>query len=107
MADKVKSALELALERASKMEEKSGTTPIHLTDEQKAEIAEIRRKYEAKIAEKEVMLQSKLREAVAKLPPPQAHAEVARLREELPKERHALEEERDNRIAAVHQQGKS
>jgi hypothetical protein len=54
----MKSAYELAMERL----EKSAPT-VTLTDEQKAQIAEIDSSYKAKIAEKELFLQGKIREA--------------------------------------------
>ena len=55
----MKSAYELAMERL----EKSAPT-ITLTDAQKAEIAEIDSSFKARIAEKELFLQGKIREAV-------------------------------------------
>jgi hypothetical protein len=54
----MKSAYELAMERL----EKSAPT-ITLTDEQKEQIAEIDSTYKARIAEKELFLQGKIREA--------------------------------------------
>jgi len=54
----MKSAYELAMERL----EKSAPT-VTLSDEQKAQIAEIDSSYKAKIAEKELFLQGKIREA--------------------------------------------
>ena len=54
----MKSAYELAMERL----EKSAPT-ITLTDEQKAQIADIDSTYKARIAEKELFLQGKIREA--------------------------------------------
>jgi hypothetical protein len=54
----MKSAYELAMERL----EKSAPT-VTLTDEQKAQIAEIDSSYKARIAEKELFLQGKIREA--------------------------------------------
>ena len=54
----MKSAYELAMERL----EKSAPT-VTLTDEQKAQIAEIDSTYKARIAEKELFLQGKVREA--------------------------------------------
>ena len=54
----MKSAYELAMERLEK------TAPtVTLTEEQKAQIAEIDSTYKAKIAEKELFLQGKLKEA--------------------------------------------
>ncbi len=54
----MKSAYELAMERL----EKSAPT-VTLTDEQKAQIAEIDSIYKAKIAEKELFLKGKIEEA--------------------------------------------
>jgi hypothetical protein len=56
--NEMKSAYELAMERL----EKSAPT-VTLTDEQKAQIAEIDSTYKARIAEKELFLQGKVREA--------------------------------------------
>jgi hypothetical protein len=53
----MKSAVELAMERAGKLAG-SGTNP--LTDDQKAKIAELRKKAEAKIAEARIMLDDKI-----------------------------------------------
>jgi hypothetical protein len=54
----MKSAYELAMERL----EKSAPT-IKLSEEQKAQIAEIDSTYKARIAEKELFLQGKIRDA--------------------------------------------
>jgi Spy/CpxP family protein refolding chaperone len=54
----MKSAYELAMERL----EKSAPT-INLTDEQKAQIAEIDSTFKARVAERELFLQGKIREA--------------------------------------------
>ncbi len=56
----MKSAYELAMER---LEKQAPTAKI--TDEQRAAIAEIDSSYKAKIAEREVFLQSQLKKAVA------------------------------------------
>lgn len=61
MADEApKSALELAMERLKKKDAAEGIVERSLTDEQKAEIAEIRRVYAAKIAQEEILHKSKL-----------------------------------------------
>ena len=54
----MKSAYELAMERLEK-----GAPTVKLSDEQKAQIAEIDSTYKARIAEKELFLQGKIREA--------------------------------------------
>lgn len=57
----MKSAYELAMERLSK-----GSPTVKLTDQQRAELAEIDSQYAAKIAERELLLQDELRKAAAR-----------------------------------------
>jgi septin family protein len=54
----MKSAYELAMERLEKR-----APSMKLTDEQKGQIAEIESQFKARIAEKELFLQGKIREA--------------------------------------------
>lgn len=54
----MKSAYELAMERLEK-----SAPSVKLSDEQKTQIAEIDSQYKAKIAEKELFLRGKIREA--------------------------------------------
>src|SRR3989442_1860455 len=56
-----KTAYELAMERLQKHDADAGIVSTPLTDEQKAAIAEARNFYDAKIAEQEVLYQSKMR----------------------------------------------
>ena len=56
----MKSAYELAMERLEK-----GAPSVSLTDEQKAQIAEIDSTYKARIAEKELFLKDQIRSARA------------------------------------------
>jgi LPS O-antigen subunit length determinant protein (WzzB/FepE family) len=58
---RLKSALELAMERLKKKDADEGVETRPLTDAQKAAIAEARNFYESKLAETEVLHQSKLR----------------------------------------------
>ena len=55
------SAVELAMERLKQKEAEAGVAARPLTDAQKAAIAEARNFYEAKLAEAEVLHQSKLK----------------------------------------------
>src|SRR5262245_8781893 len=65
MGDNVpKSAYELAMERLRKKDQDEGVTVVPLTDEQRAQIAEVRNFYEAKIAEQKVQHQSTLRKTL-------------------------------------------
>jgi hypothetical protein len=57
----LKSSLELAMERLRKNDADAGVESRPITDEQKAAIAEVRNFYEAKIAEHEVLHQSRMR----------------------------------------------
>ena len=56
----LKSSLELAMERMAKKDADAGITSKPVTDAQKAAIAETRNFYEAKLAELEVLHQSKI-----------------------------------------------
>jgi hypothetical protein len=55
-----KTAYELAMERLRRKDAAEGVEERSVTDEQKAEIAEIRRIYAAKIAEAEILHKAKL-----------------------------------------------
>ena len=57
----MKSAYELAMERL----DQSGESKVELSDEQRAQLAEIDQKYKGKIAEKEVFLGGLIDEAKA------------------------------------------
>lgn len=57
----LKSAWELALEKANKM---GGEEAVSLSSNQKAEIAEIRKIYAAKIAEVEILIQDKEKQEI-------------------------------------------
>jgi hypothetical protein len=55
-----KSALELAMERLRRQDVEDGVVEKPLTAEQKAEIAEVRQVYAAKVAQEEILFKSKL-----------------------------------------------
>lgn len=60
MDDAPKSALELAMERLKKKDAEQGVTDRVLTDEQKNEIAEVRKTSSARLAQEEILYKSKL-----------------------------------------------
>ena len=94
----MKSAVELAMERA---EASLGDEKIDLTAEQKQAIDQIRRKYAAKWAEKEIALKARLRD-FANNADPQDHAEAqTQIQRELSRVREELDAERDAQIAAI------
>jgi len=80
----MKSAYELAMERLEKQ-----APSAKVTDEQRAAIAEIDSTYRAKIAEREVFLQSQLQKAAAA----GNAAEVEEIRVQLSREMRRLQEE--------------
>jgi len=86
-----KSSYELAMERLRKQDAEAGVERRPVTDAQKAAIAEIRNFYEAKLAELEVMHQSKMRTSVD----PEARAA---LEQDFRRERERLTTERDAKV---------
>ncbi|MBA2435302.1 MAG: hypothetical protein M3480_05395 [Verrucomicrobiota bacterium] len=88
----MKSAYELAMERL----EKAAPT-VQLTDEQKAQLAEIDSTYKAKIAEKELFLQSKIDEAGLK----GTFAEFEELEKQLTSEIRRLQEDCEEKKAKL------
>jgi hypothetical protein len=100
MADEkpLKSALELALERLAKKDADAGVESRPVSDAQKAAIAEARNFYDAKIAEQEVLHQSKMR---ATFDP----AVRETLAQEYRRDRERLASERDNKIEKIRRGG--
>jgi hypothetical protein len=92
-----KSAFELAMERLKKKDAETGEGIRALTAAQKSEIAEIRRVYEAKVAELDILKKPKL--------PPGLSPEMAEaaefLDEDYRRERDRLHAERDSKIERV------
>ena len=92
----MKTAYELAMERLRKQDREVGIEARTVTDEQKAEIAEVRRVYKARIAQEEVMFESKLR---ASLDP----GERETLQLQLRHERERLTSEQEAKIEKIRQ----
>lgn len=91
-----KSAFELAMERLRRRDAEEGVVERRLSEEQKEKIGELRRVYEARLAEREILQRSKL---AGTLDPAAREA----LEDEYRRDRERLNEERDRKIAAVHQ----
>jgi len=89
-----KSAYELAMERLRKADAEKGIVERPLSDEQKAEIAEIRRVYDARLAQAEVMHRSALNTTIE----PDA---IAAAEADYRRERERLTTERDRKIDEV------
>ena len=92
--DAPKSAVELAME---KLRARDDFKEVKLTDEQKAEIADIRSRCRAQIAELEIQLQGKL-------PLIGSFEEAEILQAELKKEKARLEEEMEKKVSKVRAQ---
>jgi hypothetical protein len=89
-----KSAYELILERLKQKDRADGVSERPLSDGQKARIAELRRVYEAKLAEREILHQAALRKAVD----PDG---LAQLEEDYRRDRERIAGERDRKIDEV------
>ncbi|MGE4550399.1 MAG: hypothetical protein AAEJ57_03340 [Opitutales bacterium] len=85
----MKSAWELAMERLDAEDPEAGKV---LTDEKKAELAEIDAKYDAKIAERKIFLEKALNEAAEG----DIAEEVVNLQRQIINETSRLEEEREH-----------
>ena len=88
----MKSAYELAMERLNQSAPQKA-----LSDEQKAEIAEMNRKYQAKLAEREIFLKGEIEKAMSK----GEFDAVQDLEKQLVGERKALEGELEEKKEAV------
>jgi hypothetical protein len=86
-----KSAYELAMERLRKKDKEAGIEERPVTDEQRAAIAELRKVYEAKFAEREILHRAALRKA-------RDAEEQAQLEEQYRRDRERLASERDRKI---------
>jgi hypothetical protein len=96
--DAPKTAYELILERLKKKDREDGVEERPVTGEQKARIAELRRVYEARLAEREILFQSSRRKA-ADL------EELDKLEEEYRRDRERIASERDRKIDGVRSAG--
>ena len=89
-----KSALELAMARLKKQDADQGVSERSLTEDQKNEIADIRKTYGAKLAQEEILFKSKTRVYI--------EAELRRtLEENYRRDVERLTHERDRKIEKV------
>ncbi len=89
-----KSSYELAMERLRKKDKEAGVEERSVTEEQRAAIAEVRKVYEAKLAEREILHRS----ALARAADPEA---FEKLEEEYRRDRERLGAERDRKIEQI------
>jgi len=89
--DPPKSAYELAMERLRKKDREEGVDERRPSDEQRAAIADVRRVYEARLAEREILHRSEL----ARTADPEARAA---LEDDYRRERERIASERDRKL---------
>lgn len=98
MDDQPRSALDIVMDRLRRKDAEAGTIDTPLTDQQRTAIAEVRRVYEAQVAERRIMHQS----AVAGLFEPDQLAErEAEMRRDLDR----FERERDEKVKRIRESG--
>lgn len=95
----MKSAIELAMEKMGKLQSDKDVGP--LTDEQRQQISDLRKRYDARIAEKEIMIQAEIRSLVRNRPPQEVAARAHQLQEQFQETKKALQHEMEEKIAAV------
>jgi hypothetical protein len=99
MADQPpKSAYELAMERLRKKDQEAGVEERPLTEEQRAAIADVKKVYEARLAEREILHRSKLAQTVE----PEARAT---LEDEYRRDRERIVSERDRKLDEARRRG--
>ena len=89
--DAPKTAYEIALERLRRKDREEGVEERPLTEDQRARIADLRKVYEARLAEREILYQSARRKA-------RDLEELDRLEEEYRRDRERIAGERDRKV---------
>ena len=82
----LKSAWELSLERSEKLVPELKNKK-KITKQQKEKISDIRKEYKAKIADKDIMMQDKLRKLHDRIPPEEMKYAMEELRNEFVEEK--------------------
>ena len=99
MADEPpKSAYELAMERLRQKDQEAGVEERRLTDEERAAIADVKKVYEARLAEREILHRSDL----ARTADPEARA---KLEDDYRRDRERIVSERDRKLEEARRQG--
>lgn len=96
----LKSSWELSLEKSDSIVPELKDKK-KLTAQQKEQIAEIRREYKAKIADREIMLQDKLGKLHHRTPPEEIETTTFVLRQEFTKETQDLEAEMEKKVEEI------
>ena len=96
----LKSSWELSLERSEKLVPELKNKK-KITKQQKEKINDIRREYQAKIADKDVMMQDKLIKLHDRIPPDEIEYATVELQKEFADEKKAFEEKMEEEIKSI------
>ena len=96
----LKSAWELSLERSEKLVPELKNKK-EITEEQKKKISDIRMEYKAKIADKDIMLQDKLRKLHDRIPPEEMQHAMVELQKEFAEEKKVYEDKMEKEIESI------
>ena len=96
--DAPKSAYEIAMERLKQKDRDEGVEERPITDEQRAEIAEARSQYEARVAERKILH----RDALLKAQDPE---QIETLEQQYRRDRERFASDRDSKIQKIRGEG--
>jgi hypothetical protein len=96
----LKSSWELSLERSEKLVPELKNKK-KITKQQKEKINDIRREYQAKIADKDIMLQDKLKKLHDRIPPEEIQYATVELQKEFADEKKSFEEKMEKEIESI------
>lgn len=100
--DRLRSRLEIALERLKT--ESSEDTPKSLTEEQKEHIAAVRREYQAKLAEAEILHQAAMKKELLTATP-ETLQKIGQIREDYDRKRAKLHGRMEKEVERIRQEG--
>ena len=96
----LKSAWELSLERSEKLVPELKNKK-KITSRQKEKISEIRKEYQAKIADKDIMMQDSVTKLQGRIPPEEIKYAMEELQNGFAEEKNALEKKMEEEIESV------
>lgn len=102
MMSGLKSSWEISMEKSDKLVP-GVKKQKKLTAKQKEHIADIRKEFKAKIADKDVTHQHKLNHLAERIPPEQLEIESEKLKQEFAEEKEQLEKEMETQVEAIRQ----
>jgi len=99
MSNKLKSAYELVME---KMKQKNpALAESQISDEQRKRISEVRKIHQAKIAEKEIMMQSEITKVLSNVSPEQRPMRMNEIKEKFNSEIQKIKSDLEDQIGTI------